>query len=374
MRIVVDNALPNGKEVFSLNGEVILKHGRGITAEDIQDADALIIRSITKVDAELLSKARKLRFVGTATAGFDHVNVPLLQERGIAFARAPGSNCVSVGDYVLSVLLVLSQRYDFDLKGKTIGVVGCGFTGSQVIKNARAIGMIPVMRDLPLFDKGRTDCGASLEDILSCDFISLHVPLNKEGPYKTLHLIDEAALSQIRDHAFLINASRGPVVDNQALLQCLKSRPAVHAWLDVFEGEPEISVKELLPLLEGATAHIAGYSYESKRRATFMLAQDMGRMLGVPAPEKLTVPEPELSELTLGKVEQVDLDLLRRIVFSVYDVRRDSAIFRQRFTGKTSFDAMRAHYRERRELSSLTLKNVPDSARPLFAQLGFTVA
>lgn len=372
MRILADEALPNAPEVFSVFGRVELKAGRQINADDVSDADALIIRSVTRVDANLLSKARCLKFVGTATAGFDHVDLQLLKERGIAFATAPGSNCISVGDYLLSALLVLSQRYGIELKNKTLGIVGCGHTGTQVMKKAQALGMHTILRDPPLLERGHPECGASLEEILACDFVSLHVPLEKSGPLKTYHLIGRDELAAMHDGAFLINASRGSVVDNQALLEVLKSG-RLHAWLDVFEGEPEISVKELLPLLDGATAHIAGYSFESKRRAAFMLGQEFGRVVHLPPQEIFQMPPPEIESITLGAVKELDLDLIRRLVFSVYDVRRDCALFRQYFTGAKSFDLLRRNYRERRELSSVTIKGASRECAGVLKTLGFSL-
>lgn len=372
-KIVADEALPNAAEVFSVFGRVVLRPGRQISAADLRDADALIIRSVTKVDVRLLAQAEKLKFVGTATAGFDHVDLELLRSRGIAFASAPGSNCISVGDYILSVLLVLSERYGFELKDRSLGIVGCGHTGFQVRKKAAALGMRTVLRDPPRARAGEAEYGAGLDEILKCDIITLHVPLIKEGADRTFHLLGRQELLALKPGAFLINASRGSVVDNAALYQVLKERSDLHAWCDVFEGEPEITVKGLLPLLEGATAHIAGYSFESKRRAAFMLGQDLGRVLGMPALTDFILPPPEIAEVSLGAVAaQLDLDLLRRLVFAVYDVRRDCADFKAHFTNGPSFDLIRKHYRERRELSSLTIKNAPAQIGAVLKTLGFT--
>ena len=140
MKILCDIALPNSVEVFSQYGEVALKNGRQINAGDLVDVDVLIIRSITKVNEDLLSKANKLKFVGTATAGMDHMDTALLDKKGIAYSNAQGSNCESVGDYILSVLLVLAEKYNISFEGKSIGIVGCGFVGSQVYNKAKALG------------------------------------------------------------------------------------------------------------------------------------------------------------------------------------------------------------------------------------------
>ena len=373
MKFLCDIALPNSVEVFSQYGEVALKNGRQINADDLVDVDVLIIRSITKVNEDLLSKANKLKFVGTATAGMDHIDTALLDKKGIAYSNAQGSNCESVGDYILSVLLVLAEKYNLSFEGKSIGIVGCGFVGSQVYNKAKALGLTIVKNDPPRFKAGDKTCSATLDEALACDIVTLHVPLIKDGEYKTLHLIDEQKLLKLKPNAIFINASRGNVVDNEALSEFLEKRPDVKVWLDVFEGEPEINCKKLLSQVDGATAHIAGYSYESKRRANVMLANTLAHVLKLEEPKAYQMPKPEIESTTLGKVENLDLDLIRRLVFSVYDVRRDSLMFKNCFKDAKSFDAMRSNYRERRELSSLHLLNVEDKFKEQLSLLGFSV-
>ena len=373
MKFLCDIALPNSVEVFSQYGEVALKNGRQINADDLVDVDVLIIRSITKVNEDLLSKANKLKFVGTATAGMDHMDTALLDKKGIAYSNAQGSNCESVGDYILSVLLVLAEKYSISFEGKSIGIVGCGFVGSQVYNKAKALGLTIVKNDPPRFKAGDKTCNATLDEALACDIVTLHVPLIKDGEYKTLHLIDEQNLLKLKPNAIFINASRGNVVDNEALSEFLEKRSDIKVWLDVFEGEPEINCKKLLSQVDGATAHIAGYSYESKRRANVMLANTLAHVLKLEEPKAYQMPKPEIESTTLGKVENLDLDLIRRLVFSVYDVRRDSLMFKNCFKDAKSFDAMRSNYRERRELSSLHLLNVEDKFKEQLSLLGFSV-
>ena len=373
MKFLCDIALPNSVEVFSQYGEVALKNGRQINAGDLVDVDVLIIRSITKVNEDLLSKANKLKFVGTATAGMDHMDTALLDKKGIAYSNAQGSNCESVGDYILSVLLVLAEKYNLSFEGKSIGIVGCGFVGSQVYNKAKALGLTIVKNDPPRFKTRDKTCNATLDEALACDIVTLHVPLIKDGEYKTLHLIDEQKLLKLKPNAIFINASRGNVVDNEALSVFLEKRPDVKVWLDVFEGEPQINCKKLLSQVDGATAHIAGYSYESKRRANVMLANTLAHVLKLEDPKAYQMPKPEIESTSLGKVENLDLDLIRRLVFSVYDVRRDSLMFKNCFKDAKSFDAMRSNYRERRELSSLHLLNVEDKFKEQLSLLGFSV-
>ncbi|MGN1282050.1 MAG: 4-phosphoerythronate dehydrogenase [Succinivibrio sp.] len=373
MKILCDKALPNSLEVFSPFGEVVLKNGREISALDVQDADVMIIRSVTKVDEGLLRHAKKLKYVGTATAGTDHLDTKLLDRMGIKYASAPGSNAQSVGDYVLSVLLVLAQRYSLCFEGKSVGIIGCGHVGSYVEAKARALKLKVVKCDPPRFSAGDRTCNASLEDALQCDIVTLHVPLLKNSDNCTYHMIDKDRLMSLKKGAVLINASRGAVVDNTALHDVLKKRHDLKVWLDVFEGEPEIEEKDLLSLVEGATPHIAGYSFESKRRASVMLAEDMSSTLSLNKKVSYTMPVPEICTVSLGDVKSLDYDLISRLVFSVYDVRRDSHAFKNSFTGAKSFDLMRQNYRERRELCSVEIINTRKEIATILSDLGFTV-
>jgi erythronate-4-phosphate dehydrogenase len=180
-------------------------------------------------------------------------------------------------------------------------------------------------------------------------------------------------LQKLKTNCVFINASRGGVVNNNDLAEVLKIRKDLKVWLDVFEGEPSIDNHELLSLVDGATAHIAGYSYESKRRANVMLADTMSKLLNLKEPAVYTMPVPEVVSMEIGEIENLDLDLISRLVFSVYDVRRDSNKFKANFTDGKSFDAMRQSYRERRELSSLSLLNVPQQFKETLSLLGFRV-
>lgn len=373
MKILCDIALPNSEEIFTQYGQVVLKKGREINSDDLVDVDVLIIRSITKVNEELLSKANKLKFVGTATAGMDHMDTALLDKLGIKYSNAEGSNCESVGDYILSVLLVLAQKYDFSFEGRTIGIIGCGHVGTQVENKAKALNLSIKKCDPPKFDNGDLSCNSTLEEALACDIVTLHVPMNKDGKYKTKYMVSLEQLQKLKTNCVFINASRGGVVNNNDLAEVLKIRKDLKVWLDVFEGEPSIDNHKLLSLVDGATAHIAGYSYESKRRANVMLADTMSKLLNLKEPAVYTMPVPEVVSMEIGEIENLDLDLISRLVFSVYDVRRDSNKFKANFTDGKSFDAMRQSYRERRELSSLSLLNVPQQFKETLSLLGFRV-
>lgn len=419
LKILADQAIPNAKEVFSAFGEVSLKPGRQIEADDLEGIDALMVRSITKVNDELLSKADKLRFVGTATAGIDHIDRAALDKKDIYFAAAFGCNAQSVTDYILSVWMVLAQRYGLDFSKMSLGIVGCGHVGLRVYRVAQALGMKVICCDPPrrvqlkaILEtvQGKGDprfqgkdekraaaqilsegddflCNTefadpelfnhTLDEVLGCDMISLHTPLTYASPdnqFPTYHLLSYEQLSKLEAGQILINASRGAVIDNQALYELLMERQgSVHAWLDVFEGEPDISVKSMIPYLEGCTAHIAGYALEAKNRGTQMIARACKDMLKLE--EKFVVPEVQgdVTKLCLSENAKITNDLLSRLVFSVYDVRRDDSLFRTQCFDGVSFDKLRYEYQERHELNTLRIQCAnPEQVRKLY-HLGFKI-
>ncbi len=374
MKILCDEALPNSVEVFSPFGQVVLKNGRNINCDDLEDTDVLITRSITKVNEELLSKAKKLKFVGTATAGMDHFDTVLLDSMKIPYTNAKGNNCESVGDYVLSVLLNLSVRFSIPLAGKSIGIVGCGCVGSQVLNKALGLDMKPVVCDPPRFKGGDLSCGASLDDVLNCDVVTLHVPLIKDGEYKTHYMLCKEQLMKLKPNAILINAARGEVINNSDLLYVLKQRCDLKVFLDVFEGEPQIKEKELLNYVQGATAHIAGYSYESKRRANVMLANELKKVLNSDINVNYQMPSAEITRIVLSdSIKSYDTNLIYRLVNSIYNVTYDSDLFKSSFTDAESFDLLRKNYRERHELQTVTLEGVKDCFKEKLRLLGFNV-
>lgn len=420
LKILADKAIPNAQEIFSAFGEVILKPGRQIVADDLVDIDALVVRSITKVNEDLLTKANKLRFVGTATAGIDHIDRAALDKRDIYFAAAFGCNAQSVADYILSVWMVLAQRYSLDFSKISLGIVGCGHVGLRVYRVAQALGMKVICCDPPRMTQlkvllesihGKGDprfkgmdekraatqilsegddflCNTefadpelfshSLEEVLGCDMISLHTPLTYASPdnnFPTYHMLSYDQLNKLDAGQILINASRGAVVDNQALYDVLTQRQgSLHAWLDVFEGEPDITVKGLIPYLEGCTAHIAGYALEAKNRGTHMIARAMKDMLKLE--EQFEIPQQpgDITKIYLSETAKINNDLLSRLVFSVYDVRRDDSLFRNQCFDGSSFDELRYHYQERHELNTLRVVcATPEQVRKLY-HLGFKVS
>lgn len=370
MKILVDENMPYARELFSRTGTVVAVPGRPVPQEALDNADGLMVRSVTKVNAGLLS-GKPVKFVGTATAGTDHIDEAFLQEQGIAFSAAPGCNAIAVVEYVFSSLLLLAERDGFLLKDRTVGIVGVGNVGGRLQARLEALGIRTLLCDPPRADRGEEGDFLPLSTLVAeADILTFHTPLFKQGEYKTLHLADEALLKALKPGTILINACRGPVVDNAALLDVLQQRDDLSVVLDVWEPEPELS----LPLLEKvdiATPHIAGYTLEGKARGTTQVFEAWTRFLGQPQQVALDtlLPAPEFAQITLHG--ELDQPTLKRLVHLVYDVRRDDAPLRAVAAIPGEFDRLRKNYLERREWSSLRVQCDVERVATLLVKLGF---
>lgn len=375
MKIYFDENMPYVAPLFSGFGDVVPFKGRECTPQLIKDADVLLVRSITKVNDALLSEADKLKFVGTATIGTDHIDQDFLADREIVFASAPGCNAISVAEYVLSSIKVLEQRYLFDLKDKLVGIVGAGNTGSSLAEKLDALGVDYILCDPPLAKSGDARDFVEYEQLLrQADIISFHVPLSKEGDCPTWHLFGQAQLDMIKPDAIIINACRGEVVDNQVMLEAKKSGNNNPLVLDVWEGEPQV-LHELIEYCEIATAHIAGYSFEGKARGTFMLYQALCRHLQR-KPEQLLenlLPQSAVNGVSIRPQnvgDELQSGIINRMIHLVYDVRRDDGLFRRHIRQK-GFDWLRKNYPVRREFSALTVPNGQHQTLQTLHKLGF---
>jgi erythronate-4-phosphate dehydrogenase len=375
MHIVADENIPLLDEFFAAFGSIRRLPGRAITAADVRDADLLLVRSVTRVDRALLEGSR-VRFVGTCTIGTDHLDLDYFAAAGIAWSSAPGCNARGVVDYVLGSVLTLAEREGVDPATRSYGVVGAGQVGGRLVELLRGLGWQVLVCDPPRQAAEGGDF-VDLESIVAdCDVISLHTPLD----VGTRHLFDAARLAALKPGAWLINASRGAVLDNAALRQLLPQRPDLKAVLDVWEGEPQADV-ELAALCQLATPHIAGYSLDGKLRGTAQIYQACCRALGLPEQVSLDdlLPAPWLSEVTLdGGADPAWA--LASLCRAVYDPRRDDADFRRSLIGdaearRAGFDRLRKHYPMRRELDGLRVRlqgEAPELAA-LVRALGATV-
>jgi len=378
LKIVADENIPYVREAFAGLGEVVTVHGRSMTAETVRDAELLLVRSVTSVNRGLLDGS-SVRFVATATIGEDHLDKPYLRDRGIVYASAPGSNANSVAEYITSALLRLANHFEFDLAGRTLGIVGVGNVGSRVAAKAEALGMRCVLNDPPLKDATGDDKYRPLEEVYGCDFVTFHVPLTKDGPYPTHHMANDAFLHFLNRGAIVLNSARGAVVDNKALGKALDDGHVRAAVLDVWEGEPDIDTALLERVFLGSP-HIAGYSFDGKVNGTRQIYEAPCGFLGAepdwdPAP---LLPQPEEPVVTVdGNLPSVQ-EAVSRAVFAVYDIRTDDAALRELFRlspdeRPAHFDRLRKEYPRRREFFNFTARIWPPNheAYTRLSGLGF---
>ena len=360
MKILADENIPFVREAFAQLGEVRTCAGRAMDAAALGDAELLLVRSVTKVGPELLQQSA-VRFVGTATAGTDHVDEEYLQQAGIEFASAPGSNAESVAQYVIAGLLAIAEKEGCELRGKTIGIVGVGHVGSRVARNARALGMRVLLNDPPLSRITGDSCFVPLEQLVDADFLTLHVPLNPSGVDRTVHMVDGALLRRMKPTSWLLNTSRGSVVDNSALLAALQQGASAGAVLDVWEGEPHISADLLERVLIG-TPHIAGYSFDGKVRGTEMVYASACRFLQRAAcwNASESLPAADVPTIQLKGEHANQTEVLQQVVKPIYDILADDAQLRELLSLPAErwakrFDELRKEYPRRREFSNTTV-------------------
>lgn len=366
MLIVADENIPLLDAFFEGFGEIRRVPGRSIDRATVEQADVLLVRSVTNVNRALL-EGSAVRFVGTCTIGTDHLDLDYFKQAAIQWSSAPGCNARGVVDYVLGSLQTLAEIEGADLNQRTYGVVGAGEVGGRLVKVLKGLGWNVLVCDPPRQIAEDGDY-VSLEQIIEqCDVISLHTPLTKSGNGSTWHLLDRQRLNRLKPGTWLINASRGPVVNNAALRDVLLEREDLQAVLDVWEGEPEVDV-DLADLCVLATPHIAGYSLDGKQRGTAQIYQAFCAHLGQEASIQLSdlLPPPWLAEVHLNASTDPAW-ALATLCRSVYDPRRDDADFRRSLVGtveeqRKAFDLLRKHYPERREIDGLKVRINGESA------------
>ena len=338
MKVVVDDKIPFIKGVLeNIVDEVVYAPGKDFTPELVKDADALIIRTRTHCNRELL-EGSKVRFIATATIGFDHIDTEYCREAGITWANAPGCNSASVAQYLQSSFLLLQQIKGIQLSGLTLGIVGVGNVGSKIVEVAHESGMRVLQNDLPRADREGEAGFCSLQTLAEeCDIITFHVPLYKEGKYKTYHLADETFFRSLKRRPIIINTSRGEVIETDALLGALENGLVSDAIIDVWEHEPDINLTLLYKVFLG-TPHIAGYSADGKANATRMSLDALCRFFHIEADYDIIPPAPENPVITASNPTEAYLQM--------YDPRRDSEALKQH---PELFEKLRGDYPIRRE-------------------------
>jgi len=350
MKIVADNKIPFLNGALEPFADIIYLPGKDITREMIHDADALIVRTRTRCDEHLLD-GTNVRFIATATIGFDHIDTIYCNRNGITWTNAPGCNSSSVQQYIASALITLSQRKGFDLKNRSLGVIGVGNVGSKVVRLAEQLEMNVYLNDPPRQRKEGPCQFISLEGIIrECDIISMHVPLNLDGIDKTFHMISDTFLGSVKKETIIINSSRGEVVDTAALKNALRTGLVSAAVLDVWENEPLIDT-ELLHMTDIATPHIAGYSADGKANGTMMSVRALSRFFGLGIDDWIPdgIPEPPERNILIDCRGKSDDMILHEAILATYQITEDDRRLRQ---SASTFEQQRGGYPLRREFDA----------------------
>ena len=379
MHIVADENIPLVEEFFADIGSITRVAGRTMSAQDLADADVLLVRSVTQVDETLLS-GTPVKFVGTATIGTDHIDQAYLQQQGIGFKSSPGCNAQAVVDYVLSALSVLIDSRGIAFTDLTVGIIGVGNVGYLLRRRLEEMGLTVLAVD-PFKDPQDVGELVSLDEALKADVVSLHTPLTRDGEHPTYHLVNQEKLSLMKSDACLINSCRGAVVDNQALLAHMKQNAEFESVLDVWENEPELDIN-LMHRCMLATPHIAGYSLDGKMRGTEFVYQGLCEFFGLPVRRKLAqfLPEPGIKMVSFS--DQVPkYQALRTAIRAAYEIRVDDGVMRSAMIKaeggslRETFDRLRKNYPLRRDIPQLKV-NVPSRCHELQNRLkavGFDV-
>lgn len=345
MKIVMDEKIPYLSVALSAMGnEVVCLPGFSISRSDIIDADALFVRTRTRCNAALL-EGTAVRFVGTATIGYDHIDAEYCSEKGIEWSNAAGCNAGAVLQYVQSVLYSWSADRNVPLEGLVLGVVGVGEIGSRVAAWARSAGMDVLLNDPPRAARGEDGFVSLAEIAASCDIVTFHPSLARSGDFPSYHLADASFFVSLTRCRLLVNASRGPVVDNVALKNALAAGLVGDAVLDVWENEPDVDM-ELLEMSYIATPHIAGYSAEGKMNASRMMLDAFVRFSRYAgAVPQLSLPSPG-NNVVVATNE-------RDAMLSIYSPRVDSAALKSE---PGAFERLRNEYSLRREPQSYEIE------------------
>ncbi|MDX9945759.1 MAG: 4-phosphoerythronate dehydrogenase PdxB [Bacteroidales bacterium] len=371
IRITADNKIPFLKGVLEPFARITYLPGSQFDRDVIMDSDALLVRTRTKCSSDLLSGTR-VRFIGTATIGFDHIDTGFCNANNIRWTNAPGCNSSSVMQYIAAALMRISSESGLSLSRLTIGIIGVGNVGSKVQKLARTLGMKVLLNDPPRQRKEKQDIFVSIEQVLEeSDIITLHVPLNTGGKDNTFHLIDANTLGKVKKGSWLINSSRGEVVEADALKEALTGERIAGAVLDVWEKEPEIDIP-LMHMAFLATPHIAGYSADGKANGTSMVVNELCRYFDLPLNDWFPseVPEPADPVLVIECHGKSLEEIAGRAVSHSYNIMADDV--RLRFD-PSRFEKERENYPLRREFPSysIELRDGTEEARALISSLGF---
>jgi erythronate-4-phosphate dehydrogenase len=373
LKIVADDKIPFLKGALERYAEMIYMPGNEINREMLMHCDALLIRTRTKCNESLL-KGTGVRFIGTATIGYDHIDTSYCDKNNIIWTNAPGCNSSSVQQYISAALLKMAYENNFQLKNMTLGIIGVGNVGSKVEKFARVMGMNVLLNDPPREREEGKKKFLSLEAVLSeSDIVTVHVPLIMTGEDHTFHLFNDSAFRKIKKGSWFINSSRGEVTDTKDLKEALNSGILGGAIIDVWENEPAVDLA-LMDLVSIGTPHIAGYSTDGKANGTAKVVNSISKYFNLPTvnwhPENIPSPgSPVFSIDCNGKSEE---DIVREAVNHTYNIDEDNNRFR---LAPSDFEKLRGNYPLRREFTSYTvdLSGGNKEVRQILRGLGFNL-
>ncbi len=374
MKLIIDDKIPYIRGAFEDVSEVIYLSGAKTTAEIAKDADAIVTRTRTICNEKLLAGS-SVKFIATATIGFDHIDTDYCDANGIRWTNAPGCNSKSVEQYIASTLIVLAEKNGWNMSEKCIGIVGVGNVGSKVARVAEIFGMKVLLNDPPIERAEGSEKFVSIETIMNeADIITLHVPLNMKGEDATFHLGNELFLSSLKKKPVLINSCRGEVIETEAVKAGLKNGQISAFVCDCWENEPEIDL-ELLSLTEIATPHIAGYSKDGKATGTLMSVQAINEFfgLGLENWKPTGVEAPKEPEFEIDGNELTEQQILSKAILHTYDIRNDDKTFR---ANTELFEQLRGDYPTRREFQAFTIvaKNIKTATFEKLFKLGFNIS
>ena len=373
IKIIADENIPFLKGVLEPYSDITYLPGRLIGNEQLKEIDALLIRTRTKCTENLLKNTR-VSFIGTATIGFDHIDTRYCENHQIKWTNAPGCNSSSVQQYIAAALLKMAGDFQFNLKDKTIGIVGVGNVGSKVAKLAKILGMNVLLNDPP---RARNEGDKSFVDldtlINESDIITVHVPLNIVGGDKTYHLFNDRLIRKMKKGAWLINSSRGEVAETSSVKRALCSAKLGGVVMDVWENEPDID-NELLDKAFLATPHIAGYSTDGKANGTSIIINDLCKSFNLPLtdwyPE--VIPQPHIREITIRAKNRDPEDIIREAVLNTYNINEDDT--KLRFS-PSDFEKHRDEYPVRREFTAFIINLISGTKKvqKILEDIGFKV-
>lgn len=373
MKFIIDDKIPYIQGALEPFGEVVYLPGSKTTPQVVKDVDALITRTRTICNEQLL-KGSAVKFVATATIGFDHIDTEYCKQAGIEWTNAPGCNSKSVEQYVTSALFVLSERKGFQLQGKTIGVVGVGQVGSKVAKVCELLGMRILLNDPPRERKEGSKKFVSFQTIKEeADIITFHVPLNMKGEDVTYHLINNNFFKTLKNTPIILNTCRGEVMDTLAVKEAVRNKQISGLVIDCWENEPNIDL-DLLARVNLATPHIAGYSKDGKANGTSMSIQAISRYfnLGIDNWEAKGVDLPKETTIQIDGTNLTEEEIIKKAVLFTYNIREDDRALREH---PELFEKLRGDYPVRREypVFSIQTQNVEETILTKLTKLGFQI-